>query len=426
MRFHSSRSRLAFALLALPLLAPSGARAIALPPLGGAPDSARSASLTPLPFVFHSQFFGWTAGVYLRTTDWVQAGAQFDVVLFGSDNGTRYLYHQMRDFRVPGLPRLTLEPTVYAGRFGEIRAYTDGPEGQRAFDGEGEAYPGRNGSDENAYLALEGRDVWLRANLRWLLPWADGRDPAPVRPRLERGRLVGLPAGGTDWNPLRSGRTFLELEPFRREQLGTVVAGATVSATHENVDFEDDPTRGSWTRLAWQRDPGAFGSAAPWSILEADHRSYWPLSGGRDPLVLALDAWTAASPTWNDSHGEDGVAVLHRPPVFAAPALGSDTRLRAYYQSRWNDRAFLYYGAELRKRFDSGALERWSIHWLQWALFAEAGRVADAWDLREFHRDMKPSAGGGLRLLFTDLVLRLDLAWGEEGPMLQMFMDQAF
>lgn len=402
--------------------------AAALPlPTFGAPDTAHAARLTPLPFFFHSDLMGWTGGVYLRTVDWIQRDAEFDFVLFGSLDGTRYLYHQTRDYRMPGLPRLYFEPTLMVGHFAELRGWTDRPDDRR-FAGEGDEFPGHNDSDEKAYMVVDGEDVWLRGAFRWLLPWAAGADPAPLRPRLAGGRLADPPVSGAHWNPLRSGRTFLELEPFLREQAGQRVAGATISLTRDNRDWEDDPSAGSWTRLLWRRDPGAFGSDAPWSVLEADGRIYRVLGGGRDPFVLALNAWTGASPTWNDEHLEaDGArSVLHRPPSFAAPALGGDTRLRAYPQNRWNDRAFLYYGAELRKRFDAGGLARWNIHWLQAVLFAEAGRVADAWDPSELHQDMKPSAGVGARVFFTDIVLRVDMAWGEEGALVQMFMDQAF
>ncbi len=396
------------------------------------PDSLapRRASLTPLPFAFYSQFFHWTAGVYLRSQDLVQAGAQADVVLFGSSNGTRYLYHQMRDFHLPGLPRLFLEPTVYAGRFGEIRAYTDNPAAP-AFPGRfGERAPGRRLSDPDHYLSLAGRDLWVRAKLRWLAPLGHGaRTPLP-RPVLERGRLVGGARGGASLR--HSGLTFLEVEPFHRRQLDTTVRGASFGLTRENWDFEDNPARGGFQSFSWQRDPGQAGVRAPWSIVQGDLRGVWPLDRRRTGrTVLALNAWSGVCPTWNDSHLELGPGgerrdVLHRPPAFAAPALGSDTRFRAYYQNRFTDKAFLYYGAELRQLLPGNPLAGLRVHWLQAAAFAEVGRVAPAWSPGRLHEHMHESVGVGLRLMFTDLVLRLDVARGREGSLVQMFMGQAF
>jgi hypothetical protein len=416
------------------LLLAAGAHAFTLTLHEGDSTRTRNASVTPLPFVFHSQFFQWTAGVYLRSQDLVQDGAQFDVVLFGSSNGTCYLYHQMRDFRLPGLDRLVFEPTVFAGRFGEIRAYTDMPD-QRLFTGDGERYPGRQHSDPDHFLPMEGEDLWLRGKLRWLLPLGHGNVAPPPRPVLRDGFLVDGARGGLTGGPASSGLSWAEVEPFYREQLGTVMGGATLSLTRENWDHEDDPFRGSFQQVSWQRDPGGGPDRPPWSLLQLDLRHAFPLveggTRGAGRIVLMWNSWAGLSPTWNDSHVEDKGTVeerrvLHRPPVFAAPALGGDTRLRAYYQNRFNDKAFLYHGAELRRTLGWRPPPVLPIHWVQTALFAEAGRVAGVWDLRRLHRGMAWSAGAGVRLLFTDLVLRLDVAAGREGTRVQMFMGQAF
>jgi len=423
------------ALLLLPvLLLAAGVQAFTLTLHEGDSTRTRDATVTPLPFVFHSQFFQWTAGLYLRSQDLVREDAQFDVVLFGSSNGTRYLYHQMRDFRLPGLDRLVFEPTVFAGRFGEIRAYTDMP-GQRQFSGEGERYPGRQHSDPDHYLPMEGEDLWLRGKLRWLLPLGHGRVAPAPRPVLEDGFLVAGARGGEPGGPGASGLSWLEVEPFFRDQLDTRMAGATFSLTREDWDFEDDPLRGGFQQVSWQRDPGGGPLRPPWSLVQVDLRQAFPLAEGgprgAGRTVLVWNSWAGLSPTWNDSHVEDlGTpqerTILHRPPVFAAPALGGDTRLRAYYQNRFNDKAFLYHGAELRRTLGWRPPSALPIHWVQAALFAEAGRVAGAWDLGRLHREMAWSAGAGLRLLFTDLVLRLDVAAGEEGTRVQMFMGQAY
>jgi hypothetical protein len=406
---------------------------VPVPWSGDGNTPAREASITPLPFVFYSQFFEWTAGVYVRTVDLVQPNAQFDVVLFGSSNGTRYLYHQMRDFQVYGTTRLYFEPTVYFGKFGEIRAYTDMPGDWAIFGSTGEAYPGHNDSNADHYLTMSGQDQWYRGKFRYLLPIGHGTSSQRAQTRLERGRIVSQPAGGENWNPLLSGRTFLEIEPFYRKQVGTIIGGASFSVTRENWDYEDNPSRGSYQRIAFQRNPGSFGADSPWSIAELDLRWYLPLSHAGDdtPSILAFNFWTMDCITWNDSHQEtlaDGTAmtVMHRPPAFAAPALGSDTRFRAYYQNRFNDRAMAYAGAEYRQMIDWNPLEKLAVHWFQLAAFAEVGRVSPVWSPSHFAEEMKYSAGGGFRLMFTDLVLRMDLAFGNEDPMLQMFMAQSF
>ena len=63
---------------------------------------------------------------------------------------------------------------------------------------------------------------------------------------------------------------------------------------------------------------------------------------------------------------------------------------------------------------------------LMTAMHMEAGRVADEWDIGEFHKDMKFSFGGGVRISVEGLIIRVDLAGSKEGAEVQMFIGHAF
>ena len=95
-------------------------------------------------------------------------------------------------------------------------------------------------------------------------------------------------------------------------------------------------------------------------------------------------------------------------------------------------RAAIYYGAEYRQitdwnPFDYTAITRsLNVHWLEFAFFAEIGRVAPVWQISTLHSEMKWSAGGGIRIFMNNLILRLDNAFGTEGLYISMFVDHAF
>ena len=76
--------------------------------------------------------------------------------------------------------------------------------------------------------------------------------------------------------------------------------------------------------------------------------------------VLALDFWTAYSPTWDVQ--ADGT-IAHRPPAFPAPRLGGLFRMRAYPSQRFSDKAAVYYAAELRMVPNWNFFD--SLPWLQ-------------------------------------------------------------
>ena len=59
-------------------------------------------------------------------------------------------------------------------------------------------------------------------------------------------------------------------------------------------------------------------------------------------------------------------------------------------------------------------------------LFADTGRVASSFDLNEFHKDMKTSAGVGLRILAEGLLVRIDFGRSQEESTTIIMIDQSF
>ena len=54
------------------------------------------------------------------------------------------------------------------------------------------------------------------------------------------------------------------------------------------------------------------------------------------------------------------------------------------------------------------------MDWWQFALFAEAGRVAPEWDAALLHEDLKWDAGISLRIFAKKALFRFDVAAGPE------------
>jgi hypothetical protein len=107
--------------------------------------------------------------------------------------------------------------------------------------------------------------------------------------------------------------------------------------------------------------------------------------------------------------------------------------MRAYPTQRFNDRAAVYYAAELRVIPAWNPFDQWpafqsyaDVEWLQLVPFVEVGRVAPDWDLGELHSDMKLSTGFGLRAWASGFVIRVDTAVSDEGAAVKMMIGQPF
>ena len=110
-----------------------------------------------------------------------------------------------------------------------------------------------------------------------------------------------------------------------------------------------------------------------------------------------------------------------------ATQLGGTQRLRSYPMGRYYAGQAVSYGTELRWNLtEEATLMDWYILRglrtnIQFAFFVDVGAVAD--HTGDLHKNMKASYGTGVRILFSGVTIRLDLATGDEGTEMQLFLD---
>jgi hypothetical protein len=391
-----------------------------------------------LPYAFYNENFGFAGGWVYGVSGWPQKQMTMLISAVLGTNDTFVFYFLEKDMQLLPFERLFLDSFGMVGTFGTIESYTDG---NSAFPFE---RAGSNKSDKDNFIEADGDDSFFEIKFKYLLPIGHGRDKIINTYIVDKGILVSGASGGTSWNPYMSGRTYLEVKPFYRRQniddefdknFDKTTNGLEFSAFHDNTDFSKNPSTGSALRLRVVRDWQWADSSAPWTIWDAEYSKYFSL-GPSDKFrqrVIALNFWTADTPTWDSSHSERGQTVFHRPPPFKGATLGGLFRMRAFPATRFNDQAAIYYSAEYRM------IPKWNpiakIAWLQkhlqmawWQLvpFVEVGRVAEKWTVNELHSDMKWDVGLGLRAMVKGLVVRLDMAVSKEDFGVQMMVSQPF
>jgi hypothetical protein len=335
---------------------------------------------------------------------------------------------------MPRVERLFMDPILSVGYFKDAEAYIDG---NPRFPGE---RAGSNDSDPDNYITGDGWDNFFRLRFKYLLPIGDGRDRIIAAYKIRDGLLESGATGGNSMNPLADGRSYLELRPFYRwlqidggevdQDLKT--NGLDFSLFWDNRDFYANPTRGLGVRARCSRDFGWIDSSNSWTNLDGELDLYIPFQFGKwlRQGVLALDTWTSYSPTWDER--PDG-SIANRPPAYTGSTLGGLWRMRGFPSQRFNDKAAVYYAAEVRliPRWNPFERSAWlqkhlGIQWLQFVPFVEIGRVAPEYDLSTLHSDMQWNAGVGLRAWAKGLVARIDAAYSEEGVGFQMMVSQPF
>jgi hypothetical protein len=395
----------------------------------------RADSTINLPYGFWNETFGLAAGyVYaVNGSPQPQAGMVASVMVGSEGSAMGFLMGQnIRPVR--SLERLFVDPILSIGYFDNADVFIDGnpdfPD-ERA---------GSNDSDPDNFITGRGRDTFARARFKYLLPIGTGRERILPEFQFDKGILADGANGGDALNPWRNGLTYVELMPFFRSQnvenelvdIDQATNGVELGLFYDNRDIGSNPSRGESVRLRVARDWGQFDSSGSWTSLgaEADHYVSLGATEGWRQRVLALNAWTSYSPTWRVR--PDGM-VDNRPPAFSGATLGGLWRMRAFPAQRFNDKAGIYYSAELRLIPEWNPMvhfpalqERVGIQWFQVVPFVEVGRVAPSWNVEELHSKMKWNAGCGVRAWARGLVARVDVAYSDEGFGVQMMVGQPF
>jgi hypothetical protein len=401
------------------------------------PDKEFRVQKLSVPFAFYNESFGAAAGYVYGITGYPQKQASLLTTVMAGTRGSAMAFLIAKDVQIPWFERWFTDGVFSIGRFGEIESFSDG---NRKFIGE---RAGSNDSDKDNFIDGDGWDNYFRLKFKYLLPIGHGRDTVVNTYVLERGHLIEGRTGGTSWNPMESGRTYLEIKPFYRSQtietyrgdFDNKTNGLELALFRDNTDFALNPSEGSALRLRLNKDWGWLNSDAPWTVVDGEFSKYFSLGSSERFIqrVFAFDVWTADCVTWNESHKENGKKVYHRAPPFAGATLGGLFRMRGYPTGRFNDKSAVYYSLEYRltPKWNPFPDIPWvqkalGIAWWQWVPFVEVGRVASEWDIRRLHSDMKWDAGFGIRGMAKGLVVRIDTAASPEGFGVQMMIAQPF
>jgi outer membrane protein assembly factor BamA len=397
-------------------------------------DQTATKSTINMPYAFFNDSFGAAVAYVYSVVGSPQPQSAFLTSAMAGTKGSAMAFMMGRDLQIYNVPRLFLDPIMSGGYFVENNAYINGnPEyaGSRA---------GSNDSDMNNYVTGDGLDVFFRIKFKYLLPIGHGREQIIPSYKINDGLLESGATGGESMNPMVSGRTFVELRPFYRSQqiksddINSTVKtnGVDLSLFWDNRDFPINPSYGNSHRVRVSRDFGAFDSSSSWSVLEAEADQYFSIgpSDWFGQRVIALDLWTAYSPTW-EVHADGSIS--NNPPSYTGATLGGLFRMRGYPTQRFSDKAAIYCGSEFRMTLHRNPLINWpnlqkhlGIKWIQFVPFFEFGRVAPHWTFDEFHHDIKWDAGASLRAMAKGLVVRIDVARSEESTNVQMMVGHPF
>jgi Omp85 superfamily domain len=387
-----------------------------------------------VPYAFYNDDLGvsggWVYGVSGGPQD------QSTVLITGmiGSEGAGILSLLGSDLLVPNTERWFVDPVFTVSLLSNTDVYTNGNPN----------YPnqrsGSNDSSPENFVSGEGKEIYLTARFKYLLPIGEGRDEIIETIKIDNGFPVDLSkAEPNSLNFTEHGRTYLEVVPFYRnlsldndeDFRNLKTNGLEFNIKWDNRDFKANPTEGHSITTKSAFDFGLFDSTNSWNSLSVEVDQYASFGSSKylRQNTLAFDFWTAYSPSWDDNNG----VISNRPPAYAGPNLGGLWRMRAYPSQRFSDQSAIYYSAEWRltpkwNPFDNypKLQEYIGVEWLQFVPFIEVGRVAPSYDLGELHSDMKVSGGFGIRAWAKGIVVRADIATSDESTSVQMMVSQPF
>lgn len=388
-----------------------------------------------LPYAFYTKSLGVSFGIGAGKTSWPQEQASIIGTLAFGTKGTYFFAGGVTDLRIPSFERLFVDVMASSGYYVDDILYVDG---NTSFITE---RAGANDSNQENFIEETLWDSWAELRFFYLLPMGNGADNVINTYVIDHGVLASGATGGKSWNPLKSGRTYIRVTPAWRNKtldMDDNVTGETlnlkVGIEYNNFDFPFNPSRGSKQEFYYTYDFTSDDRLGGWEMYEYEYGKVFDLgtAAGVKQHVLALDFWTANVPTWETEIVESGVVVTERPPYYEGANLGGFYRMRAYDGNRFHDKAAVYGSIEYRvipqwqPLLKNKLFEYFELDWMQFAAFAEVGRVAPEWNIDELTSDMKFDAGFSLRGMMMKLVFRLDLAIGDEGARVVAMYGQPF
>ncbi len=392
--------------------------------LAQAEDQALLPEFNWLPYAFYTESFGLGVGIGGAVSSWP---AEETTVLGDITLGTTGSYTiaaSISQLRIPGTKRLYMTPFFMGRRYQDQILYNGsnnpGFEGERA---------GSNDSSPDNFLLADQWDNQFEIMFSYLLPIGDGAGDEVVNTYIvEYGILKKGATGGKSIHPMKSGRTSILITPEWREQtlkqqdqeVPLNTTNVSYGLEWDNRDYPSNPASGSYFLFEYQKDYQSDGALSGWEAVAGEFEKIFDIGSSENTRqrVIAVDFSTNFVLNWEeDAEGNP----TRRPPQYEAATLGGLYRMRGYEDSRFHDRAAVYYSLEYR------VIPVWQplrkVEWLsfaqiqywQWILFAEAGRVSGQYDSELFYKDLHYDGGLSLRGMLHTSVLRLDVAISEEG-----------
>ncbi len=173
-----------------------------------------------------------------------------------------------------------------------------------------------------------------------------------------------------------------------------------LALVYSTVDSREFPTRGLYARASVETSQRILGSSANFQHYDIEAKGYFP---AREDRFI-----TIARAAYNQTLG-NGVPFLER------SILGGENTLRGYGRGRFIDSSYLLLNVEERIR-----LFRWKVFNVNadWEVvpFLDIGSVMKALDRIDRH-SFEYNPGIGFRATVRpNIVGRIDIGWGKEGP----------
>jgi outer membrane protein assembly factor BamA len=400
-----------------------------------------------LPYVFSSDSTGFAGGISAIKEGLFQPQTTFgatvftglpqDVTINGEKDEAIFSggFIAFADYKLPYTDRFFFSFMGLKSYFPRNHYYIDGS---------------NTSNKDDAYIS-SGDSNFFTTTFRYTLPIGEGIDNPSGIYKLQDGFCVGRDDCGNGI-PFITGRTSIGIKTFFQTENtddtelwedsiwwknGTSkptwnTNGLRFFLTHDNTDFDTNPSRGYHFELQYSKDFGKGDSLQSWDFLEFKYNHYFNLEkfSFTQQNVLALSMWTGYSFSWDNDNEISPGFDAHRPPMWEGARLGGINRMRGYDQNRFSDKAVFYATAEYRAIIDYNPLKDSSfmpldVEWIQVVPFVEMGRVHDEYNL-DLINDMKYDVGISLRTMISELVLRLDVAHGEEGTYIWLMESHPF
>lgn len=176
--------------------------------------------------------------------------------------------------------------------------------------------------------------------------------------------------------------------------------GITLGLAYDSRDFALNAYKGMLLELKYNDYSSALGSDYSFEQFTANYRQYYQI---KPELILAWEIY--------------GQASSGDVPWFALSEIGTDGRMRGYYQGQYRDKYQLNGQIELRQHL---AGRHGLVYWMG------AGNVASN-RTELFHNNWLPTYGIGYRLAFKPRVnIRFDFGLGKKSSGFYFQINEAF